>query len=346
MRDILLNGRFHGHQPTGMQRYAIELAKRFGGRIDSAYPRRPLFGAVGHAWEQFYLPGAARGKLLWSPNNTGPVSVAAQVCTFHDLIPLDRPEWFNARFAAWYGWLLPRLARRVQHIIAVSHFTKTRIVDRFGLAPENVTVVENGVDERFAPRSSAEIAAVRKTLQIDSPHYILCVGSVEPRKNTSRLVQAWAQIQHRLPREISLVIAGPKGKSLVFSDVSFEQLPPRVQLTGYVADEQLPALYSGALAMVYPSLYEGFGLPLIEAMACGTPVVTSNTTSLPEVAGDAALLVDPLDVQSIADGIERLVESSSLQERLRVEGQERAKHFTWERTAEQTWRVLQSQACY
>lgn len=323
-----------------MQRYAIELASRFGERIQQVRPDRPLKGAAGHLWEQFYLPAAVKGRLLWSPNNTGPLAVSNQVCTFHDLIPLDRPEWFNPRFAAWYRWLLPRLARKVRHLIAVSEFTKRRIVERFGVDPANVTVIPNGVDARFHPRSFEEVADVRRALGIQSEDYLLCVGSVEPRKNLGRLLQAWSRIEKRIAPGVQLVVAGAKGASLVFSDVSIGTLPPRVQLTGYVRDEQLPALYSGALALVYPSLYEGFGLPPLEAMACGTPVVTSDNTSVPEVVGDAAVLVDPCDVESIADGIRRVLESGSLRSRMRKSGLARAERYGWDEIARRTWSVL------
>jgi glycosyltransferase involved in cell wall biosynthesis len=344
MTEIALNARFYAHRPTGMQRYALELARRFGEQIHPLRPARALRGAVGHAWEQLYLPSAVRGRLLWSPNNTGPLAVPRQVCTFHDLIPLERPEWFNRRFAAWYGWLLPALANKVQHIIAVSQFTKDRIVQRLGVSPEKITVVLNGVDERFSPKSPEEILATRQSLGIKSPSYLLCVGSVEPRKNLRRLLEAWDQIHSSLPGEVELVVAGAKGSSLVFGDVALTSLPPRVHFTGYVSDEQLPSLYAGALGLVYPSLYEGFGLPPLEAMACGTPVVTSNNTSLPEVVGDAAILVEPEDSESIADGIRRLLSSESLRDTLRERGLARVTRITWERTAEQTLKLLLAQA--
>jgi len=262
----------------------------------------------------------------------------------HDLIPLDRPEWFSPRFAAWYKWLLPRLAKQVRHIIAVSEFTKHRVVELLAVPHEKVTVIPNGVDERFSPRPEEEILCMRQSLGITCPAYLLYVGNLEPRKNLQRLLQAWAIAQSSLPPEIELVVAGAKGSSLVFEECSLGALPARVQFTGYVADEQLPALYAGSLALVYPSLYEGFGLPPLEAMACGTPVVTSANTSLPEVVGDAAILVDAEDAESIADAIIRIASGDSLRGELRRRGLQRAKEFTWERTAEQTLRLLLEQA--
>src|SRR5258708_3289538 len=128
MTEIALNARFYAHRPTGMQRYALELARRFEDRIQPVRPVKPLRGAAGHLWEQLYLPSAVRGSLLWSQNNPGPLPIARQVCPTHDIPPLNPPEWLNRRFAAWYEWLLPRLAKKVRHIIAISDFTKQRIV--------------------------------------------------------------------------------------------------------------------------------------------------------------------------------------------------------------------------
>lgn len=343
MNQIALNARFYAHRPTGMQRYAIELSQRFSEHLDPVRPARALRGPAGHLWEQCYLPSAVRGRLLWSPNNTGPLAISRQVCTLHDLIPLDRPQWFNHRFARWYAWLLPRLARRVQHIIAISEFTRQRAIELLRVPATKVTIIPNGVDSRFYPRSSDEIASMRAALGIPDVAYVLCVGSLEPRKNLLRLLEAWSIVQEYVDREIWLVMAGARGSSRVFRALSVDSIPPRVYFTGYVSDEHLPALYSGALAMAYPSLYEGFGLPPLEAMACGTPVVTSKGTSLPEVVGNSAVLVDPEDCLSIAEGLEQVLSSASLRESLSKSGIRRAARFSWDSTAEQTLELLVQQ---
>ena len=344
MRKIALNARFYAHRPTGMQRYAIELANRLDADLDVIRPGRPLKGGAGHLWEQFYLPAVCQGRLLWSPNNTGPIAIRRQVCTIHDLIPLDHPEWFNPRFAQWYKWLFPRLAPRLQHIIAISEFTKQRVVELLNVDPRRITVVPNGVDPQFTPSHEPAIAAMRQQLGISVPRYLLSVSSLEPRKNINRLFEAWERVVNRIPEDVALVVAGAHGASGVFSGVKLDRLPPRVHFTGYVPQDQLPVLYSGALAFVYPSLYEGFGLPPLEAMACGTAVVTSNGTSLREVVGDAAVLIDPLDVDSIADGIERITEDSNLRQSLAQAGRERARHLTWDHCAQLTRQVLLAQS--
>jgi glycosyltransferase involved in cell wall biosynthesis len=323
-----------------MQRYALELSRRFAEFLDPVKPATALRGTAGHLWEQIYLPATVHGRLLWSPNNTGPIAVAKQVCTIHDLIPVEHPEWFSARFASWYAWLLPRLASRVRHIIAISEYTKQRIVDRLRVPEHKITAIPNGVDARFSRRGAEEIEAVRRRLGLDCRTYLLTVGSLEPRKNLARLVEAWRRVQAEIPAEVELVIAGGVANPRVFATVTSVGPPPRTRFIGYVADEDLPALYSGAEALVYPSLYEGFGLPPLEALACGTPVVTSNGTSLPEVVADAAVLVDPYDVDSIAGGMWQILSRGSLRDALRAKGPERAREFTWERTASQTLEVL------
>ncbi len=345
MTQIALNGRFYAHRPTGMQRYALEVSKRCAGFLDVLKPARGLRGPSGHLWEQLYLPSVVRGRMLWSPNNTGPLAVAHQVCTIHDLIPLEHPEWFNRRFGQWYEWLLPRLGKRVQHLIAVSEFTKQRVVELLRVPEQRVTVIPNGVSEEFFPRSAAESKGVRKRLGIDNPDHLLSVGSLEPRKNLHRLLAAWKKVQASTPRELELVVVGPRNPNpRVFGDVALSELPPRVHFTGYVPDECLPGLYSGALAFVYPSLYEGFGLPPLEAMACGTPVVTSRGSSLVEVVGDDGVLVDPWDENSIAEGILEILSNETFRNGLRERARVRAKKFTWEGAARQTLKVLLEQS--
>ncbi len=324
-----------------MQRYGIEMATRLADGLDVLRPNKSLSGAKGHLWEQAFLPAASGKRLLWSPNNTGPIAVARQVCTMHDIIPVEHPEWFNARFAAWYQWLLPRLTRRVRHLIAISEFTKHRLVENFGIHPEKITVVANGVDAQFHPRTAAEINEVRAALGIVTPRYLLSLGSLEPRKNLRRLLSSWKKLQRELPEDIGLVVVGARGSLKVFQDAAISEIPEGVHFTGYAQQEHLPALYSGAMALVYPSLYEGFGLPPVEAMACGTPVITSNTTSLPEVTGGAALLVDPLDEDAIAAAILRLVRDEPLRALMSEKSLAHASKLTWDRSAAQTWKVLE-----
>jgi len=342
--NISCNTRILDSHLTGVQRYTLELLSRFSKEIEVLKPNYFRNGIQGHAWEQFILPAKLHGSLLWSPSNTGPLAVERQVVTIHDVSPMDHPEWLNPRFASWYQFLTPRLVRRVRNIITISEFTKQRIIAHCPEAESKIHVVHNGVDVRFHPIDADFIKETRERLNIPSPHYLVALGSLEPRKNLVRLLQAWATIQNQMPKDVWLVIAGAKGRRLLFGDVSFENLPARVHLTGHVPDELLPALYSGAIAAPYLSLYEGFGLPPLEAMACGTPSLTGNLASLPEVVGDAGIMVDPYDVDAIADGLLQLVGDSNLRAKFSRKGLERAKQFSWDTAADLTWDILKNVA--
>ena len=342
---VQVNGRFMRQRVTGMQRYAREIVARLGSRVELVEPSRAGHGIRGHLWEQVGLPCHLRRSLLWSPCTTGPLGVGLQVVTIHDCAFHDRAECFTPRFATWLQWLVPRLARRVRQILTVSQFSKGRIAEICRVPPDKIHVVQNGVDPRFHPATAEEIAAARARFNLPE-RYVLSVGSLEPRKNLPRLLEAWQQVSQQLisnqPPSPKLVLVGTAAN--VFASAKLEAPVESVVLTGYVPDEMLPALYSGAAAFVYPSLYEGFGLTVLEAMACGTPVICSSTTSLPEVAGDAAVLVDPNDVAAIGHAIQNLLTDEQLRRSLRARGLARARQCTWDRAADETWQVLANAA--
>lgn len=337
---IDVNGRYLVQRVTGQQRYAREIVSRLLDRMDVIAPSGQAKGVRGHLWEQLTLPRRLSGGLLWSPSATGPLAVKRQVVTIHDCAFLDEAQTYSRAFAAWYQFLIPRLARIARHVITVSEFSKRRILEVCRIAPEKVSVVPCGVGLQFRPHSAEEISAVKQHLRLPK-RYLLCVGSLEPRKNLARLLHAWQGVQPRLGG-LSLLLVGAKGH--VFRDAGLSAPPPGVQLAGYLTDDLLPAVYAGAEVFVYPSIYEGFGLPVIEAMASGVPVLTSNVTSLPEVAGEAAVTVDPLSVDDIANGIERLAGSAALRAELSTKGLARARQFSWDRTAVETWQVLEAAA--
>lgn len=343
-RKILVNLRSQSATLTGVQRYSQEICARLDGAIETITPRRSLHGVSGHLWEQTVLPLRIGKRLLWSPANSGPLAVERQVVTVHDLSTLDHPEWFESKFAAWYGRMIPALARRVRCLITVSEFSKQRLIANTGINASRVQVIPNGVDERFRPASSEVIDEVRTRLKIPTARYVLTVGSIEPRKNLKRLLEAWTIAAPRLPQDVWLVIAGAAGASHIFARSDLGKRAPRIHLAGFVADDDLPALYSGSLAMAYPSIYEGFGLPVLEAMAAGTVTIAGNLTALPEVAGPATILVDPFDVAEIAEAIERVVLDNEFRAHLRELGINHSRHFTWERSAASTMRVLNAAA--
>lgn len=337
---FIINTRVLSSPLTGVQRYVLELQAKLKERLEPIAPDKSMHGMLGHAWEQLVLPAKLKEGLLFSPSNTGPLLVGKQVVTIHDITPLDHPEWLNPKFAAWYRFLIPRLVHRVRRVIAVSEFTKYKLCEATSIEPEKVIVIPNGIGRCFQLKSEEDVNQAKEATGISNIEYVLTVATIEPRKNLQRLLEAWCAICQKLPQDVWLVVAGAKGQESIFRDTSFNSLPPKVYMAGHVPDEHLPALYSGALFFAYVSLYEGFGLPPLEAMACGTPVLTSNVTSIPEVVGDAALMVDPYDVEAIASGIKRLVEDSQLRKELSQKGIARAKLFSWDKTAELTWKVL------
>jgi len=356
---ICINARFVTQPLTGVQRYALEICRRLPARevvLLSPEPAREEYRALsplhsiqtdhgrlpgrlrGHAWEQLVLPSRAGGAgVLWSPGGSGPLVVRRQVLTIHDLAMLEHPEWYSRRFVMFYRRLLPRLARRVARIITVSAFSRDRIAGLLGVDPDRICVIPLGVDSTFAVPPRERIEAVRARRRLDRP-YVFALGAASSRKNHATLLRAWERLDRGVG-DIELVIAGPSG--LAFSDLREQvPLPANVRYLGPVPDEDLPALYAGASAFAYPSLYEGFGLPLLEAMACGTPVLTSDRTAMPETAGEAAVLVDPHDVEAVAAGLERLLTDAELRTRLRAAGLSRVAGYTWERAADLTWQVL------
>lgn len=340
MNDIVCNTRSLKTHLTGVQRYLGEILQHIGSQIDVVSSGDIPQGSPGHAWEQLVLPRKLHGRLLWSPTNSGPLAVRHQVVTVHDLVAFDHPEWIGWRYGQWYRFMWPRLLANVAHIIAISDYTRQCIQSAYGIPADRISVIPNGVDERFHPQDEQAIADARRECGVPTRQYVLSVSSIEPRKNLRRLIEAWRMVENRLPDDVSLLLAGKVGFKHVFPDAEITDLPKRVHFLGHVPDAHLPGLMSGARLFVYPSLYEGFGLPPLEAMACGTPVLTSNTSAIPEVVGSAAALIEPTDVEAIADAISTMLSDDAKCEVLRRAGLVQAQKYTWRKTSEETYRLL------
>lgn len=254
------------------------------------------------------------------------------ILTVHDLSFIRTPETAKASLRRYLETVVPRSLRRATHVLADSQSTKDDLVDIYGVKPESVSVLLSGVDSRFKPSTLTD--TMREKYFIPNRPYVLAVGTVQPRKNYARLVHALAEL-HQMGIDVSLVIAGGKGwlEDEIYEAVNKTGLRNFVRFTGFVDDADLPALYSDAVCTAFPSLYEGFGLPVLESMACKTPVLTSNVSSLPEVAGDAALLVDPHDVGEISVGMYRLITDDELRRQLIQRGANRIVDFSWQQTA-------------
>ena len=261
------------------------------------------------------------------------------VVTIHDVIPLVLPWAFPPRHRWVMTTALARIRKQAEMVIVPSTAAAEDVVHFLRVERERIRVIPMGCDARFQPvEEPARAAALSR--QYDLPkRYILFVGTLEPRKNVKTLLLAFAQVIAETPQDdLALVIAGGKGwgSKDYLATMDALKLWDRVRFTGFVEDDHLPELYRGALLFVYPSLYEGFGLPVLEAMACGTPVITSNRTSLPEVAGDAALLVDPTRPEALAAAMTSIISDGALRQALRAKGLARARAFTWDAVAEQT----------
>jgi glycosyltransferase involved in cell wall biosynthesis len=320
------------------------------------FPRRPNFAErwspipatwferTSMRWERPRLERLMRFDVLFAPNFVPPPSRTRRlVLTVHDLAFRLHPDTAPLATRRWLE-RLDRALRQAARIIVPSRATRSDLLDHYPVDPERVRVIHHGVNaEQLRPPPEGIIAQTRRRLGIDGP-YLLFLGGIEPRKNLPAIVRAFA----RLPDDARLVIAGgsvawnPKGRERL--DRVLEDLTPatrrRITLTGYLREPEKVALLAGAEALVFASLYEGFGFPVLEAMAAGTPVLTSDLSSLPEVAGDAALLVDPGSEEAIAKGMERLLEAPDLRARLAAAGRDRVKEFRWERTARLTAEVL------
>lgn len=257
------------------------------------------------------------------------------VLTVHDLIPLRLPRQSTLQARLLFRWTMALALRTARFVIAVSEATRRDLSRWFRVPGDRVSVIPEATDPAFYPRSSAEIETVRRRYGLPDS-FVLYVGSNKPHKNLPRLVEAWAQITEHGIRN-TLVLAGPWDPRYPEPRRRAEQLGlENVRWLGPVPEADLPALYSAATLFVFPSLYEGFGLPVLEAMACGVPVVCSDTSSLPEVAGDAALRVNPTDVEALAAAIEHALADEALRADLRATGLERARQFTWEAVAQKT----------
>ena len=300
-------------------------------------------------WEQASLPGLARRErldLLHSPHYTMPARLRTRsVVSFHDLFFVTHPEWHVPAKRVLFPPIMRWSARHASHLIASSHSTRDDVIRVFGVPPDRVTVVPLGAGVEFAPAPPAAVAEVCGRHGLAPNDYILSIGVLEPRKNLPRLVGAFARIAARAP-DVVLAIAGKQGWQYeqIYDQVQRSGLGDRVRFVGYVPHADLPALYTGARVFAYPSLSEGFGLPVVEAMRCGTAVVTSDVSSLPEVAGDAALQVPPDDEASLADALLRLAQDDSLRATLARRGIARGQEFSWARCARETLRVYEATA--
>lgn len=358
MKRIAINGRFLAQAVTGVQRYAHELLRELDhllpvqrfrtDPVEVLVPKNikecPSYKSLlikkvgkltGQAWEQMDLPLHCRGKLLFTPCGGAPVLHDCNVVTIHDAAVFATPEAYSRAYGIWYRWLHTRLGRTACRILTVSEFSKSELVRWCGVAPANVSVTHLGCDHVAALRPDPSIL---DQYGLRNAPYVLAVSSQNPNKNFRGVILAMNFLD---AGSIRLVIAGD-GNSQVFGEP--DAMPNSVIRVGRVSDGQLSSLYQGAACFVFPSFYEGFGIPPLEAMACGCPVVASDIGALHETCGDAALFCDPADASSISARIECVMTDSEVRRKLIERGYIHARSFRWSKTAAETWSVLETVA--
>lgn len=329
---IIVNGRFMLQDTTGVQRFALELSSSLSEKQHVVFivPNRFFSrGFLGHIWEQFILPVRfyfSGGDVLLSLCNTGPLAVTNQLLVVHDLFFEDFPHWSSPSFVKLYKFIVPKLSRRVKKLFTVSQYSKSRLIDLYGIKESAVIVLGNAVNADLMSCHDESIVEFKKKYALDK--YVITVATLQPRKNLQRLLDAWEKIHNK--NSAQLLVVGGSEKHFSSHLVSTNK---DVIFVGRLSDKELKCAYHGAVASVFVSLAEGFGIPILESFCCDTPVITSNCTSMPDVAGDAALLVDPYDTKDIENALSRLMADEHLRARLIIKGRGQLKKFSWDKFA-------------
>ncbi len=348
---LMVNARFTTRPLTGVDRVAAETIRALAriaptnlvGAIPNADPITPIDGMKlvrgrlkGHAWEQLELPRAVGGRWLYSPCNTGPVLIGRQIVVIHDAQFITIGHTYSRAFRTWYRALLPALARRARIVVTVSDFSR-RELESYGIVPHGkAKVIHNGADHILRVPQDDQVLAKHA---LTPGGYILAIAHLAPHKNLATLIRAASK---RGPGAMPLVVAGGVGNAKVFADGTPLQAEG-VRMIGRVTDAELRALYANASALAFPSRTEGFGLPPVEAMLCGCPVIASTGGALPEVCGSAALLLSPDDEQGWTDVMLRIAADDALRAELSDAGRRHAARFTWDRAASQLVQIVEDE---
>lgn len=285
----------------------------------------------------------SKADVLFSPDGFIPLGMSVpKVSMFHDVAYFRYPELLQSRIRRFYDKWIPRYMSYTNHIITVSEFSKKEIMEGYQVPAEKITVVYNGITDDYQPIPIDQQNEVRSKYTQGRP-YFLYLGAIHPRKNVATLVKAFDQFKATGPSDYQLVLAGRNAwmTSDVFNAIEKSRFKSEIHQPGYIPTQQATTLVASATALVYPSLYEGFGLPLVEAMACGVPVICSNASSLPEVAGNAALLFEPMDVDQLSKHLQTISSNGTKRNELIQSGFERSKFFSWDKTAAEIYSVLE-----
>jgi glycosyltransferase involved in cell wall biosynthesis len=348
---LSLNARFLTQPQTGVQRYSLELLNALddmmepgqavaycprGNKINVTWkniPLRPGGWFIGNLWEQIDLPRLSREMLLFSPANIGPFFKRGQIVTIHDVSVFEHPEAYTWSFRLKYKNIYRRIARMADHIITTSEFSKRELQRWLKIAPERISVIYEGREHFEKVTADPKIM---ERLELGEKPFFIVVGSHSPHKNLKVVLAANGLID--LDKYEIVLIGGDFSK--VFQSNHLE-LAPNIKKSGYLSDEELKTLYCDAAGLIFPSLYEGFGLPLIEAMTCSCPVVCSDIPSSREVCSEAAIFFDAEQPGDLADKLDMILNNSRLAGELKERGLLRSKNFTWKKTALETKQILE-----
>lgn len=349
---FVVNGRYLTQKATGVHRYAFEICNelhRMGVDFHVAIPQdidpeyKFEFKTVRcgtlktHLWEQISLPRYLKkigSPLLISFTGCGPLNYKNQIITIHDVSHERYPQWFSKNYYRFYHFMMPRIGRKAHAILTVSEFSKSEIVDTLGLDRDKIHVVHSNVPFHNKP---TEEEILNYHTDETKEKYIIAVSSMDPRKNFIRLAEAFNNIEDKT---IKLYIIGMRFKAFNTPDLQ-KLVGDNIHLPGYIDDKALQGMYQNALISVYPSLYEGFGLPPLESMTYGCPAIVSDIPALREVSGDAALYVNPYDVEDITAKINLLIKDHNLRQSLRLEGLKQIKKYSWKKSAKQVYELIQ-----
>lgn len=359
MKEILFNGRFMLRRSTGVERYAVELLKALDNLIDRGVIVKDInftilvprevdasfkhirikvvsWGLGGNLWEQLVLPFISRGKILINLCNAAPILKKNQIVTIHDAAVYAQPAAYSYVFCFWYRFMLKRIGKRSLLVVVPSMFSKSEL-EKYGVADGlKVWVIGRGRDHVLSVKRDESILEKNNLI---FGKYLLAVSSMNPNKNFMRVLEALNILGQAGQQTYDVVIAGDLNRKVFKTNLDIENL--KIRYLGYVNEEELVALYHGAGCFLYPSIYEGYGLPPLEAMSCGCPVIISNVASLPEVYGNAALYCNPYDSNDIAGKIDLLMHDEKLRDSLIKKGTAFAEKNTWEKVVKEFYLAVQ-----
>jgi len=347
---FVVNGRFLSQKIAGVHRYAFEICNELHEMGVDFYVVTPKeihpcykfkFKTVscgdfsGHAWEHISLPRYLKkngNPLLISFTGCGPLNYDNQIMTIHDVSHEMHPEWFSKNYYRYYHFMMPRIGNKAHAILTVSEFSKREIINAFGFDADKIHVVHSNVPFKNKP-SAREI--LDREPASDAERYIITVSSIDPRKNFGRLIDAFNNIEDK---SIKLYIIGTQFKNFNTPDLQ-QKITDRVIMPGYISDEELEKMYANALFSIYPTLYEGFGLPPLESMTYGCPVIASDIPSLREISGDAVIYTDPYDINDMTEKMNMMAIDAGLRHSLVVKGLEQIKEYSWQKSARQVYEL-------